>query len=75
MKAVVLPVLLVILFALLVTAAAPLIYGLGWGAGSLVQWLFLPAGAEISGLTIPQIVGIGALIAAFAGNRGGSDDG
>ena len=75
MKDFVLPVLLVILLGLLVTAAAPLIYGLGWCAGSLVQWLFLPAGAEISGLTIPQIVGIGALIAAFAGNRGGSDDG
>ena len=75
MKAVVFPVLLGILFALLVAAAAPLIYSLGWCAGSFVQWLFLPTGAEISGLTIPQIVGIGALIAAFAGSSGVLSDG
>lgn len=72
MKAIVMPVLLVLLFALLIVFISPIVYGLGWLAGSLISWLFLPASAEIAGLTIPQIVGIGAVIVMFA--KGSSSD-
>jgi len=48
-------------------AIAPLAYCVGFMMGWVLDLLFFDHGTEVAGLTIPQLIGLGAVISARTG--------